>query len=288
MIQKGIITVGITIPQGFSKDITKGNTVKVQILVDGSNSNSASTALGYINSIISNYSKEILVSETRLKLNANISETIDYRPRIWYNPELKSAKFLIPGLIAFIILIASVMTTSLSIVREKERNTIEQILVSPIKPQELIIGKTLTYMIIAFLMAVIIFISSYFLFGITIKGNYLLLLLSVLIFLVSCLGLGILISTITDTQQTAFLMSIIITMLPSFILSGFVFPIRNMPVPIQIFTYLIPVRYFLTILRNIVLKGSGIESFWLELTALTLLSIFLLGVSIARMKKKHD
>lgn len=285
-LQKGNITVGIIIPQTFSKDLTKGITSPIQLLVDGSNSNTASTVLGYANAIISNYSKDILVKEIRNKLNTGFTETIDYRPRVWYNPELKSSKFLIPGLIGFILLIASVVTTSLSIVREKERNTIEQIVVSPIKPYELIIGKTFTYILISLLITVLIFITSYLLFGLVIKGNYFMLFLSILIFLASCLGIGILVSSVAETQQVAFMLSTLISMLPSFILSGFVFPIRNMPLVIQLITYIIPVRYFLVILRSIVLKGSGITAYWSEMLALIVMAIILLGLSILRMRKK--
>jgi ABC-2 type transport system permease protein len=286
LIQKGTISVGLVIPRDFSKNIEKGITASIQILVDGSNSNTASTVLGYSNSIIASYSKDILVRETTLKLNTGISEMIDYRPRVWYNPELKSAKFLIPGLISFILMITTIITISLSIVREKERNTMEQIAVSPVKSSELIIGKAAAYILISLVIAFLIFVAGYFLFDIRIKGSLFLLFVSILIFLTACLGLGLLISTVADTQQIAFMMSVIISMLPSFILSGFVFPIKNMPFVIQIFTYMIPARYFLTILRNIVLKGSGLSAFWGEMAAMIIMSAVLLGVSIARMRKK--
>jgi len=285
LLQKGKIQAGIIIPENFSKDIGKGNTASVQILIDGSNSNSASTVLGYTNSIIASYSKNILASKIKLKTNMSFSEPIEYKPRVWYNPELKSSKFLIPGLIGFILCISSVITTALSIVREKERNTIEQIVVSPIKSYELIIGKTSAYIIIALITAVLIFVAGYFLFGITIKGNYFLLFIAILIYLASCLGFGLLISSISETQQVAFMLASIIAILPTFILSGFVFPIRNMPLVIQAITYIIPTRYFLVILRNIVLKGSGLASFWIDLCALLLITFVTLGVSIMRIRK---
>jgi ABC-2 type transport system permease protein len=284
-LQEGKIFTGVIIPSGFSKDMAKGITTKVQIFVDGSNSNTASAVIGYINGIISNYSKKILVRRIKSKTNTDLSEAIDYRPRIWYNPELKSVKFLVPGLIGFILLITSVISTSLSIVREKEKNTIEQIIVSPIKPYELIIGKTATYILIALITAVLIFIAGYFLFGIVIKGNYFLLFFSILVYLITSLGIGLLVSSISETQQVAFMISSIITLLPTFVLSGFVFPIRNMPIGVQLITYLVPARYFLVILRNIVLKGSGITSFWKEMLALILMSFVTLGLSINRLRK---
>ena len=285
LLQKGEIMAGIIIPSDFSRDIAKGITAKIQILVDGSNSNTASAVVGYINGTIANYSRNILVRKIEFKTNNYLSESIDYRPRIWYNPELKSAKFLIPGLIGFILLITSVILTSLSIVREKEKNTIEQIIVSPIKAYELIIGKTITYILISFITAVLIFISSYFLFNIEIKGNYFLLFISILIYLITSLGIGLLVSSISNTQEVAFMISAIITLLPTFVLSGFAFPIRNMPFAIQLITYLVPARYFLVILRSIVLKGSGIASFWKEMLALILMSFITLGLSIRRIRK---
>lgn len=285
LLQKGKIKAGIIIPSSFSKDIVKGETTTVQVFIDGSNSTTASTIVGYINGVISNYSTKILIRKLEVNANINLSEPIDYRPRIWYNPELRSAKFLVLGLIGFILLITSVILTSLSIVREKEKNTIEQIIVSPIKAYELIIGKTITYIIIALITAVLIFIVSYFLFNIVIKGSYFLLFISILIYLITSLGVGLLISSVSESQQVAFMISSVITLLPTFVLSGFSFPIRNMPIAIQFITYLVPARYFLVILRSIVLKGSGLASFWKEILALVIMSVFLLGLSINKIRK---
>jgi ABC-2 type transport system permease protein len=284
-LQRGDVKVGIVIPERFAENIIKGKTAKVQVLVDGSNSNTASTALGYINAVISNFSKDIFVKEVRKKMNTNIGEGIEYKPRVWYNPELKSIKFLILGLISLILMMSSVISTSLSIVREKERNTIEQILVSPIKPYELVIGKIINYILIAIISTVLIFVAGYFLFGVTIKGNYFMLAVSVLMYLAVSLGIGLLISSISDSQQSAFMLSSIITLLPTFILSGFVFPIRNMPLAVQCITYIIPARYFLVIIRNIVLKGSGITSYWSDLLIMTFITVLFLGLSVMRISK---
>jgi len=214
-----------------------------------------------------------------------ITLPIDFRPRVWYNPELKSTRFLIPGLIGFILLIITVITTSLSIVREKERNTIEQIIVSPISPFELIAGKTLPYIFISLIASILVMLASYILFGIYIKGSYILLFIITLIFLTGTLGMGILISTIAETQQVAFLLSVLSTLLPAFLLSGFVFPIRNMPVAIQVITYVLPVRYYLVVLRNIILKGSGLYAYWDQVLFLIGFAALMLGVSSIRLAK---
>ncbi|MBN2544457.1 MAG: ABC transporter permease [Spirochaetes bacterium] len=285
LMQEGKIVIGVIIPSVFSKDIIKGKTTSIQVLIDGSNSNTGSTALGYVNAVISNFSKDLLVKEVRKKVNMDMTEIIDYRPRIWYNPELKSVRFLILGLISLILLMSSVISTSLSIVKEKENNTIEQIIVSPIKPYELVIGKIVNYILIAIISTIFIFIAGYFLFGVEIKGNYFLLSLGILIYIGTCLGIGLLISSISETQQSAFMLSSIISLLPAFILSGFVFPIRNMPVAIQLITYIIPTRYFLVILRNIVLKGSGLISFWKDLLTMFFLALLFFGLNIIRLKK---
>lgn len=284
LLQKGEVTIAIIIPESFTKKIIKGETAKVQILIDGTNSNTASIVVGYVNAIISSYSKKLLVEQIK-KLGKNFNEVIEYKPRIYFNPELKSVKFLILGLISLILLLTCVISTSLSIVREKERNTIEQILVSPIRIGELIIGKLINYIVIAICSTVLIFFTGYFLFNIEIKGNYFMLLTVILIYLILSLSIGVLISSISNSQQTAFMLSTIITILPTFILSGFVFPIRNMPKIIQLITYIVPTRYFIAILKSIVLKGANFSSYSSDFISMfILMSIFLL-LSFIRTKK---
>ena len=215
----------------------------------------------------------------------NITMPIDYEPRVWYNPELKSAKFLVPGLIAFILMVTAVISTALAIVRERELGTMEQLKVSPIKPIELILGKTIPYTIISSFATVAILILGYVLFDVSIKGSILLLALVSFIFLVGSLGMGILISTLVETQQLAFMIAVIISMLPTFILSGFVFPIRNMPLIIQGITYLLPARYFLVALRAIILKGAGLSAFWDQACILLVYAVTMIGISSLRMRK---
>ena len=279
------IKLGIVIPSGFADKLLSRQAPVIQVIVDGSNSNSASTVVGYTNNIIQQYSINIMVQSLMKIGKTKITLPIDFRPRVWYNPELKSTRFLIPGLIGFILLIITVITTSLSIVREKERNTIEQIIVSPISPFELIAGKTLPYIFISLIASILVMLASYILFGIYIKGSYILLFIITLIFLTGTLGMGLLISTIAETQQVAFLLSVLSTLLPAFLLSGFVFPIRNMPVAIQVITYVLPVRYYLVVLRNIILKGSGLYAYWDQVLFLIGFAVLMLGVSSIRLAK---
>jgi ABC-2 type transport system permease protein len=210
---------------------------------------------------------------------------VNSQPRVWFNPELKSVRFLVPGLIAFILMIVVVISTSLSVVREKERGSLEQITVSPARPVEVILGKTIPYALISLVSSHLVLLLAYLLFGVSVKGSYAWLLLGMVFFLISGLGLGLFISTVAHTQQAAFMLSVLTTMLPTFVLSGFVFPIRNMPLVIQVVTYFIPARYFLFILRSIMLKGVGLGAFWSQMVFLLLFAVLALGVSSVRLGK---
>ena len=275
----------LIIPSTFSKDLQKGNSTSIQVIVDGANSSTAATVLGYINSIIQQYSLKVM-SQSFMRLGRQqLTLPIDFQPRIWYNPELKSAKFLVPGLIAFILMITTVISTTLSVVRERELGTMEQIMVSPIKPIELILGKTIPYIIISLFATVMILVLGYILFDISIKGSVLLLSLVTLFFLVGGLGMGLFISTLVETQQLAFMVAIIVSMLPTFVLSGFVFPIRNMPLIIQGVTYILPARYFLVTLRSIILKGVGLSAFLDQAIVLFVYAVIMISISSIRMRK---
>jgi len=276
----------IVIPKDFSHHLKGDEAAPIQVIVDGANSNAATTAIGYVSAITQEYSTRIVLQSLMRGGRSDMSMPIDYRPRVWYNPELRSAKFLVPGLIAFILMVTAVISTSLSVVRESEKNTIEQIIVSRARPIEFIVGKTIPFMIISFIATLVILIASYILFDVAVKGSLLLLLGITLIFLTGCLGLGLLISTVAETQQVAFILAVILTMLPTFLLSGFVFPIRNMPVVIQAITYLIPARYFLVVLRSIILKGVGLGAFYSDVLFLVAFAAIVLAVSAARMKKR--
>jgi len=263
----------LIVPRGFGERIASGRDVRVQVLVDGANANSASTTIGYI---------EILADrQTRQWSQAALSRTgattplprVTLEPRIWFNAELNSAKFLVPGLIGMLLMLAAVVATALSIVREKERETMEQMMVSSLRPAELILGKTLPYVIICLVTMVMILLLGNLLFGVVVRGSWALLGLVTLAFLFAALGMGVLISSITRSQQVAFQVAVVATMLPSIILSGLIFPIQNMPLPIQAISCLVIPRYFVSALREIILKGAPLGTVWPELGMLLALGL---------------
>jgi ABC-2 type transport system permease protein len=285
LLLKEKVRIAIVIPRGFGDDLAAGREPSVQVMVDGANSMSASTAAGYVASIAQEHSIRAtsrLLAENGIR-GGNMPVATDIR--VWYNPELKSANFLVPGLMAFILMTILVVSTAFSIVREKERGTMEQIRVSPVRSAELIVGKTIPYIFISLISSHLVLFLGYILFGVTIKGSYPLLLLAILLFLLGGLGQGLLISAVTRTQQVAFQLAVLTTYLPTFILSGFVFPIRNMPGIIRAATYLVPARDFLVILRSIILKGVGIGAFWKNMLTLAAFAVLMLALSAARMMK---
>jgi ABC-2 type transport system permease protein len=288
LLNEGKASVAVVIPRGFGADLAAGRDPAVQVLVDGSNSLNATTAAGYVASIAQDYSLKLttrLLAERGVR-GGTIPVATDLR--VWYNPELKSANFLIPGLMAFILMTILVISTSFSIVREKERGTMEQIRVSPLGAAELIVGKTVPYILISLFSSHTVLLLGRLLFGITIKGSYPLLLLAIVLFLICGLGQGLLISSVTRTQQVAFQLSALTTYLPTFILSGFVFPIRNMPPVIQAITYLVPAKPFLVVLRSVILKGVGIRALWGDLLALVGFAVLMLGLSAIRMMSPDE
>lgn len=289
LLDEGETLIAIVIPPQFSKNILAGSDATIQILVDGSNANTATTALGYLSGIIQNYSTNLtakFLQRAGRPARGGFSP-IDFRPNVWYNPELATAKFLVPGLIGFILMITAVISTALSVVREKERGTIEQIMVSPLNTAEVIIGKTIPYLLIGLIASALILLVGFLLFDITIKGNFLWLYLGIILFLLGALGQGLLISTIAETQQIAFIMSVFSSLLPTFLLSGFVFPIRSMPLLLQILSNAAPAKFFLTVVRSVILKGVGPAAFWDQLIFLTLFAAAMIGISSLRLKKRN-
>jgi ABC-2 type transport system permease protein len=277
------IRIALVIPVRFSEDLAAGRSPSVQVLVDGSNAMSGTTAAGYVGAILQSYSQRITLEALARRGLTDLTLPLETQVRVWYNPELRSAKFLVPGLMAFILMVIVTISTAFAIVREKERGTMDQIRVSSLRPVELILGKVVPYVAISLGSAHLVLVLGQVLFGVGIRGSYPLLLLAMLLFLVGALGQGILISTITRTQQVAFLLAVLTTMLPTFILSGFVFPIRNMPPVVQAITYLIPSRYFLTALRAIILKGAGLPAIWDQFLLLAGFAVLSLGASAARL-----
>ena len=279
------IRAALVIPPRFGDDLKAGRSPSVQIIVDGSNAMSGTTAAGYVGAILQSYSQRITLEALARRGLTGVTYPLASEIRVWYNPELRSANFLIPGLMAFILMVIVTVSTAFSIVREKERGTMDQIKVSSIRPLELILGKIVPYVAITLGSAHLVLLLGQVLFGIGIRGSYPLLLLAMLLFVLGALGQGILISSITRTQQVAFLLAVLTTMLPTFILSGFVFPIRNMPPVVQAVTYLVPGRYFLAALRAIILKGAGLTAIWDQFLYLAAFSVLSLGASAVRLGK---
>ncbi|NLX75244.1 MAG: ABC transporter permease [Synergistaceae bacterium] len=275
-LDRGRAVIGVNIKKGFAEDILTGKQPVVQILIDGTNSNDGTLAMNYAQRIISDFGRD-----------GQSKNLVNVQGRAWYNPDLKSRNYNVPGVIAIIILMTSLLLTSMAIVREKEIGTMEQLMVTPMKPIEFILGKSLPFAIICFVDVIIISFAGMAWFKIPIRGSMVLLLFASTLFLMSCIGIGLLISTISKTQQEA-LMSSFFFYFPAVLLSGFMFPISNMPVPVQWMTTINPLRYFLVIIRGIFLKGTGLAELWTQLVALALLGTFFLLFSVSRFKKTVD
>jgi ABC-2 type transport system permease protein len=277
------IRAALVIPVRFAEDLLAGRSPSVQVFVDGSNAMSGTTAAGYVGSVLQGYSQKITLEALARSGYPGVTMPLQSEVRVWYNPELRSANFLIPGLMAFILMVIVTVSTAFSVVREKERGTMDQLRVSSLRPGELIIGKMIPYALISLASAHLVLLLGEVLFGVGIRGSYPLLLLAMVLFVCGALGQGLLISSITRTQQVAFLIAALTSMLPTFILSGFVFPIRNMPPIVQAITYLVPGRYFLAALRAIVLKGAGLSAVWRQFLLLAAFAMLSLGASAARL-----
>jgi ABC-2 type transport system permease protein len=268
----------LVIPEGYGRDVGSGRTATIQVLISGDNANTATTVMGYALSIVRERGAE-------LPGRVQIAAPIRVEPRIWYNPELRSTLFLVPGLIAYIAMITAVASTALSIVREKESGTLEQIRMAPIGTLAFVIGKTVPYFLISLVSAALIILASMLLFGLPMRGNWLALLLAMSLFLIGALATGLVISTVADSQQVAFQLALLISLLPTLILSGFIFPIGSMPQALQIITHVVPARYFLVALRGIVLKGSPVAHLIAPLAALATYAAVMLSLASLRLAR---
>ena len=297
LLDRGAVRAVLQFDPGFTTDLVRGRPAALQILVDGTDSNTASVVLDYANRIVSQFNREaesraLAVRQVaagtpspttpRLALGA-----IDLRTRVWYNPDLRSRNYNVPGVIAIILMLTSLLLTSMAVVREREIGTMEQLLVSPIRPAELILGKTLPFGLIGFFNVALITLVAVFWFGVPIRGSLLLLFGATALYLLSTLGIGLFISTVSRSQQQA-LMSTFFFYLPAVLLSGFMFPIANMPPAVQVLTLVNPLRYFLVIIRGIFLKGNGPAVLWPQMLALLLLGTAVFTVSTLRFKKRLE
>jgi len=280
LMDRGNVLCVIQINRGFGRDLHKGMATEIQILVDGTDSNTATVAMSYILQIITKYAQDVAAPTVKAKL-----AKIEFRPRVWYNPELKSRNYNVPGVIAFIIMVTCLLLTSMAVVRERELGTMEQLMVTPIRPFELVLGKTIPFVVLSFIQMIFVAVIGVAWFHIPIKGSLLLLVGGTTVFIFSVLGIGLFISTITHNQQQAMLATTLFNM-PAIMLSGYMFPIENMPRIFQYLTYVNPLRYFLVIIRGIFLKGNGFDILWPQMAALLGLGLAIITLSSLRFRKR--
>jgi len=286
LINQGKVVLSIEIPADFSRKLKKGDTATLQILVDGTESNTALIGLGYVNQILSEYSTKILVKRLNRAGMVDFEEAgVALEPRTWFNPNFESRVFYVPGVIGSIALLLPIILTAQAIVREKEMGTLEQIMVTPIRSWQLMLGKTLPFALIGLLDAIMIALIGVFWFEVSLQGSPLVLLLGIVLFLMSSVAIGLLMSTISSTQQQAQISTFFFS-LPAFTLSGFAFPIENMPDWIQVLTYVNPLRYFLVIIRGVFLKGNGLNILWPQMLALAILGGIMILLSSLRFQKR--
>ncbi len=288
LIKKGDIALSIEIPSDFSRKLKKGDTASVQILIDGTESNTAMIALGYISRILSDYSTMVLVKRLNRAGMIGFEEAgVEVQHRTWFNPNFESRLFFIPGVIASIAFLVPIILTAMAVVREREIGTLEQIMVTPLRPWELVVGKTLPFALLGLLDVIMIALIGVFWFEVPLRGNPFILLLGNVLFLMSSVGIGLFISTISSTQQQAQISTFFFSM-PAFILSGFVFPLENLPAWIRYLTYANPLRYFLVIIRGVFLKGNGLDILWPQMLALAILGGLMILMSSLRFQKRLE
>jgi ABC-2 type transport system permease protein len=282
LIDRGRAAMAIMIPRGFGADAAAGRPARLQIIADGSRSYATIIGLNYAAMIVNRF-------ESRLPGGgAPGGRGIALETRIWYNPELESRNFLVPGILALLLMVMTMLLTSLAIVKEKETGTLEQLIVTPISSRQLILGKLLPFAAIGFIDVLLVLAAAYLLFGIGVSGSLLLLLALSAVFLLTTLGLGLLVSTVSRNQQQAMMTSVFFVMLPMVFLSGFVFPIENMPASIRALTYLLPLRYYFVIVRGLFLKGVGMAELWPETLALLVFGVVIFGISVLRFRKRLE
>lgn len=275
--RKGKIKEVIIFENNFAKKLETEKKANIQIIADASDPNTASLITSYTTNIINNYQVEMMK-------NQHLPMQINPEVKLLYNEELKSVFMFVPGTITVLLMLISAMMTSISITREKELGTMEILLASPLKPIQIVVGKVVPYVFISFMIAVIILLLGFTVFGMPVQGNLILLLAECLLFIVMALSLGILISTVTQTQQTAMMISMFALMLPTILLSGFIFPIENMPLPLQIISNIVPPKWFIIIIKNIMLKGVGIGFIWKETLILLGMTLFFIALSVKKFK----
>jgi ABC-2 type transport system permease protein len=285
LLDRGQVQVVLRLDRGFEGELMAERSARLQMIVDGTDSNTAGIVLGYSNTIVGLFSEAILASRIqRSHGNARVPGRVNLETRTWFNENLESRVFFVPGVIALMITLLTLLLTSMAIVREKEIGTMEQIMVTPIHPVEFILGKTLPFALISFVVLGLVTLVGVVWFQIPVRGSFALLVFSMSVYLVTTLGIGLLISTVSQTQQQA-MMSTFFFFMPAVLLSGFMFPIANMPRVVQWLTYLNPMRYVMVILRGIFLKGAGMNILWPQIAALAVMGAATLGFASRRFRK---
>jgi drug efflux transport system permease protein len=280
-LERGSAWLALSIPTGYGRDLDAGKPVTIQVVADGTDSNSTTVALGYSTSLVGDYAQELIQRQPAVP-----ATNIDTRIRVWFNPQLESRHFMIPGVLALILLVVTANLAAMGIVREKELGTLEQLNVTPLRRWELIVGKLLPYGVIALIDVLLVTAVAVFWFEVPLRGSVTLLLAMSLVYVLCTLGLGLFISTISDTQQQAMMTATFFFLTPMIYLSGFIFPIENMPPVIQYATYLIPLRYFLVIVRGIFLKGIGLDLLWPQAAAMAAWGAIVLALAVMRSRKR--
>jgi ABC-2 type transport system permease protein len=281
-LDSGRAWMALQIPANYGDRVRAGQPTTVQVVADGTDANSTNVALGYAGNLVASFARELAASSGRGSPTPLVSADV----RVWFNPQLESKDFMIPGIIALLLLVVTTNLSSMAIVRERELGTLEQLNVTPIARWELIVGKMLPYALIGLVDVLLVVVVAIFWFEVPLRGSFPLLLIMCVVYLMTTLGLGLFVSTISATQQQAMMTASFFFLIPMVFLSGFVFPIENMPAVVQPVTYLIPLRYFLIILRDIFLKGVGLETFWREALALTAWGVGILTLATLRSSKR--
>lgn len=288
-IDRADAILGLVISNDFEKNIARGQPAPLQAIFEGSDGNQASIAAGYVQMIVTKYSKDVVtefmnLSGRKISPAGNLSAEV----RVWYNPEMKTRNYMVPGIVGLLVSLVTLVLTSLAIVKEKEIGTMEQLIVTPIKPYQLIAGKLIPFTVMGLISVIIVLLAMRIIFAIPVKGSEPFLLFSALLYILSTLGIGLFISTISKTQQQAMMIAIFAVMMPMIFLSGFAFPIENMPKIIQFISHIIPLKYFNTIIRGVILKGLGFADLWFEAVVLFIMGVSILFLSANRFQKKLD
>lgn len=279
--------LGLVIPLDFARDVEAGRRAQVQVIVDGSDSNTATLAMGYADTVVGDWSQDVIARIVQ-RQGGSMEPAIDFRPRVWFNAELASRNYIVPGLIAVIMMVIAALLTSLTVAREWDQGTMEQLISTPVRGAELVTGKLVPYFLIGMFDVLVAVVMGQWLFDVPLRGSPALVLLMAAVFLVGALSLGMIVSIATRTQLVASQLAMVGTFLPSFLLSGFMFAISNMPRPIQIATHVIPARYFIALLKGIYLKGVGLELLWGEAALLTVFAVAVLGLAIRLFRKSLE